>query len=151
METAEFYRRRELELQTCTGTYYELAVCPGLPLKAEEHVGERWKPASPPSGCAIWGVWLKGSKLWFSWFLCCHPSRPGGSRYSCRRNNIHGAAGPSGTPVFTGGRATRAAGCVSVCTSHVMAPAPQCGIHRDPCPLVCLLSSSPPAGSPSLF
>ena len=67
---------------------------------------------------------------------------------SCRWKNTHGAAGMSGMPLFTGGRATHAASCVSICMSHVVAPAHQCG----PCSLACVSSSSsPPAGSPHLF
>ena len=40
-----------------------------------------------------------------------------------------------------------AASCVSICMSQVVAPAP----HRGTCPHGCLSSSTPPAGSPSLF
>ena len=35
----------------------------------------------------------------------------------------------SGMPLFTGGRATHAASCVSICMSHAVALAPQCGTH----------------------
>ena len=38
-----------------------------------------------------------------------------------------------------------------ICMSHVMALAPQRGTHHGTCPLACLSSSSPPAGSPYLF
>ena len=74
-----------------------------------------------------------------------------GSWNLCRRKNIHGAVGMSGMPLFMGGQATHAASCVSICMSHVMALAPECGTHRGTCPLACLPSSLPPAGSPYLF
>ena len=45
-----------------------------------------------------------------------------GSWDSGRRNNIHGAIGMSDMPLFTGGRATHAASCVSLCMSHVVVP-----------------------------
>ena len=70
-----------------------------------------------------------------------------GSWDSGRGKNIHGAAGMSDMSLFKGGQFTHAASCVSICMSHVVVPAPQRGTH----PLVCLLSSSPPAGSPYLF
>ena len=66
-----------------------------------------------------------------------------GSWYLCRQKNVHGAVGMSGMPFFTGRRA------MCVCVSHVMAPAPQHGTHHGTCPLACLPSSLPPAGSPT--
>ena len=61
-----------------------------------------------------------------------------GSWCSWRWNNIHGAIGMSGVPLFTGGWARHAASCMSICMSHVMALAPQCGTHRGTWLLVCL-------------
>ena len=66
-----------------------------------------------------------------------------GPWYLCRRKNIHRAVGMSGMLLFMGGRATHTARCVSICMSHVVAPAPQHGTHCGTCPLVCLSSSSP--------
>ena len=60
------------------------------------------------------------------------------------------AVGLSGMPLFTGGQATHAASCVSICMSHVMAPAPQRGSHPVTRSFVCL-SSSPPTGRTYLF
>ena len=74
-----------------------------------------------------------------------------GSWYSCKWKNIHGAVGMSGMPLFTGGQATHATSCVSICMSHVMALAPQSVTHHGICPLVCLSSPLTPAGSPHLF
>ena len=68
--------------------------------------------------------------------------------YSCRQQNIHRAVGMSGMPLFTGGRATRAASCVSICMS-LTALAPQHGTHCGSCPLACLSSSSPQQGVPT--
>ena len=67
--------------------------------------------------------------------------------YSCRQQNIHRAVGMSGMPLFTGGRATRAASCVSICMS-LTALALQHGTHCGSCPLACL-SSSPQQGVPT--
>ena len=74
-----------------------------------------------------------------------------GSWYLCRWENIHGAVGMSGMPLFMGGQATHAASCVSICMSHVVAPAPQHGTHHGTCSLACVSSSLSPAGSPYLF
>ena len=57
----------------------------------------------------------------------------------------------SGTPLFMGGQATHSASCVSICMSHVRALAPQHGTHHGTCPLACLSSPPPPAGSSYLF
>ena len=74
-----------------------------------------------------------------------------GSWYLCTWKNIHRAIAMSVMPLFTRGQATACCKHVSICMSHVMAPAPHCSIHCGTCPLVCLSSSFPPAGSPYLF
>ena len=61
-----------------------------------------------------------------------------GLRYSHKQNNIHRAVEMPGTPLFTGGRATHAASCMSIYMSHVVAPAPQHGNHCGTCPLSCV-------------
>ena len=73
------------------------------------------------------------------------------SWYLCRWTNIHRAVGMSGMPLFMGGRTTHPASCVSLWMSHVVALAPQCFAHHGTCPLACLPSSLPLAGSPYLF
>ena len=74
-----------------------------------------------------------------------------GSWYLCRQKNIHRDIRLSAMSLFMGGRAMHAASCLSIYMSHVLALAPQSGIHHGTCPLACLSSSSPPAGSPYLF
>ena len=89
----------------------------------------------------------------YSIFHICVATLQGqaGPWYLYRWKNIHGALGMSGMPLFMGGQAMHTASCVSICMSHVMALAPQRGTHHGTCPLACLSSSSPPAGSPYLF
>ena len=55
----------------------------------------------------------------------------------------------SGMPLFMGGQAMHTASCMSICMSHVVAPAPQHGTHCGTCPLVCVPHHRPHQGVPT--
>ena len=100
--------------------------------------------------CVRIAHWAAGS-LRFRTVLRGRPSRPGRSMVFVQTEKY--SRGCWGVwHIFIHGWATmHAASCVSVCVSHVGAPAPQRGTHSDTCPLACLSSSPPPAGSPYLL